>query len=153
MKPDTHLTALRDPRRRKAGKQELKSQNAERKDLLARALSVKKALDERGKYLVQTYGNKPNVKTIPYKKPATVDNYEETESQNTPRKVVLAARTSGRGDPKNRPGRRNALGITKYNEGDILKMFYDHLAKEKETTKSNEGLKTKLMVMKAKIEA
>src|SRR6266446_4499434 len=105
MKPDaTYLIQPPDKRRRKAGTQELKSQAAHRKPLLARALSVKKRLDERGKYLVQTYGNKPNVKTIPYKKPATIDNYEETESHNAPRKVILAARSSGKGNPKNRPG-------------------------------------------------
>ena len=47
----------------------------------------------------------------PVKKP--VDSYEDTESQNMPRKHVLMARSNGRGDPKNKPGRRNALGIMK----------------------------------------
>jgi len=68
------------------------------------------SIDERGRALVSTYGNRPNVKTIPYEKPAEVDNVQEVESQNQPRKPFLIAHTSGRGDPKNRPGRRNDLG-------------------------------------------
>jgi hypothetical protein len=71
---------------------------------------MRKVLDERGKYLASTYGTRMRIKTIPFRKPARIDNVEEVESDNAPRKKLLAARTSGRGDPKNRAGNAANLG-------------------------------------------
>src|SRR5438132_12749810 len=72
---------------------------------------MRKVLDERGALV--SYGNKPRVRVIPYKKPSKADSVGELESDNAPRKPLLAARSSGRANPKNQPGRRDALGVTK----------------------------------------
>jgi len=93
-------------------------------------------VDERARYLLNTFGNKPNTRVIPSKKP-TIDSFEQTESQNQPRKLILAARTSGRGDKRNRPGDASNLGIyRKRSEGELLRMFYDHIKKEEAISNS-----------------
>jgi hypothetical protein len=133
--------------------QELESDNVPRKSMLAGHTSrqsianlrpgrvMNKAIDERGRYLLQSYGNKPRTKTIPVKKPI-IDNFEETESQNQPRKKILAARTDGRGNAKNRPGNAANLGITKYSEGDVLRMLYKRVAQEAKLQEAMKRLKT-----------
>src|SRR2546427_12697253 len=61
--------------------------------------------DNRGASLVHAPDYHPNVRTIPRKKPATIDNVQELESDNAPRKPRLAAHTSRAGVSNNRPGR------------------------------------------------
>jgi hypothetical protein len=53
--------------------------------------------DNRGATLVHTPTYNPRVRTIPRKRPATIDSVEELESDNAPRKPLLAAHTSRAG--------------------------------------------------------
>jgi hypothetical protein len=137
-------------RKKPKGYQDLESANAPRKPALV-ARTSRSAIsnrprpvtkvDERARYLLQSYGNKPRTKTIPvkFKKP---DNYKETPSQNMPRKKILRARTDGRGNKRNKPGDKSNLGITKYSEGDVLRMFYKRVAQEAKLQGAMKGLKT-----------
>jgi hypothetical protein len=89
---------------------------------------MRKALDSRGRALVSAVGNRPRVRVAPYKKPSKADSVGELESDNAPRKKLLAAHSSGRASPRNKPGNAANLGMAKYTEADILKMV--HEAKE-----------------------
>jgi len=81
--------------------------------------------DERARALEQVYGNAGDVRVIPYKKPPGPHSHEELESDNTPRKgELIIATAGGHGSPRNRPGRRNALGKRGWTEGDVLKAVY-----------------------------
>jgi hypothetical protein len=100
-----------------------------------------KKLDARGKYLLDSYGTRGRIRTIPFRKPARISNYQETDSQNTPRKLLLAARSSGKASPKNKPGDASNLGIyRKRSEGELLKLFYDHDRRIKTMSDTSEVL-------------
>src|SRR5262249_13570065 len=80
--------------------------------------------DERVAALENAQGN-AGPRTIPYKKPPGPHSHEELESDNTPRKgELIIATAGGHGSPRNRPGRRNALGKRGWTEGDVLKTVY-----------------------------
>jgi hypothetical protein len=87
--------------------------------------------DNSGASIVLGYGSGAHaparrVKTIPLKPKKGPDNYQELESANVGRKSHLAAHTSRQGVSNLRPGRVSK----QYTEAEVLKMFYDHVAKE-----------------------
>lgn len=77
--------------------------------------------DERVRALEDAQGN-AGPRTIPYKKPL-VDNSEQLSSDSAERKPLLVQTTGTRGDPRQRPGKRNKLGKV-WTEGDILTVIF-----------------------------
>ena len=64
--------------------------------------------DERVRALEDAQGN-AGPRTIPYKAPPT-DSYQDLPSDSADRKPELVMATGTRGDPRNKPGKRNNLG-------------------------------------------